>query len=404
MILTHHGINALLLEPPVGPVYYELVTITSGSLDPYNYIPVATNKTYSIANSVYPASDIGTAGKITDLEYYIASNYIPSATRTVSIYMLHTSDSASTSTIPQVQHDNLVYSGELSLNEAGWTKMHLDTPFEYNGSSNLRIIVVDNTGSTSSKSVYFRYIKTTNISSVSYKNGSTAFDPEASAIYSASTAPYKLETRFTFQKPVQYETIGGKQYRVIKIGSTTWMWDNLDYTYTGGSYTNSQHPEYGKYYTSSAARSVANSISGWRLPTRQEVYDLCTRAGLLLKNDPDNANAFYANNSTSTNSKDNYTAENRLCAVGDSVWPDATDELNFSALRSGLYDSSAREFVTDDPANFRYVGTTFWAQNPASSSGTPYRFVINPQPTAAGTLFTEPESSCCYNLRLVKSS
>ena len=403
MILTYHGINSLMLEPPPVPVYNELVTITAKSVDTNNYIPVSTNRNYSIANSVYPASDISISGKITDLEYYIASNYIPSASRTVAVYMLHTNNSTASSTIQQVSHDALVYSGELSLNAAGWTKMHLDTPFDYDGSSNLSIIIVDNTGEPSTKAVMFRYMKTTGTNYTSYKNGSTAYNPETGTI-SVTEASYKLVTRFTLQRPVQYENIGGKKYRVIKIGNTTWMWDNLDYSYAGGSYTNSQHPEYGKYYSSEAAKKVANTISGWRLPTRQEVYDLCTKANMLLMNDPENANAFYANNSTSTNSKQNYEAENRLCAVGDSVWPDATDELNFSALRAGYYDSYNRMFVNEESEPSLHIGTTFWTQNPASSSGTPYRFVINPQPTAAGTLFTEPESRCCYNLRLVKST
>lgn len=81
--------------------------------------------------------------------------------------------------------------------------------------------------------------------------------------------------------PLQYLTIEGKEYPIVKIGNLTWTASN--YAGAGGvSYdaANSK-PVYGKYY-SKAELDVISVPDGWRIPTMADYAALAQFYGITI--------------------------------------------------------------------------------------------------------------------------
>ena len=117
-------------------------TNTNGNL------PTNVYYNYSLTQQIYTAAEIGYNGRITAIAFKANGT----ATRALDIYMAHTSKTAFTSTTDwqTMGPSFLVYShdsGDISFSSSDWTTITLDTPFEYDGTSNLNICVVDRTGS-----------------------------------------------------------------------------------------------------------------------------------------------------------------------------------------------------------------------------------------------------------------
>ena len=113
------------------------------------YLPGYNYYNYSYTQQIYTADEIGDAGTITSIAF---KNTGTEKTRTYSIYMALTdidSFADGNSWVP-MSASNLVFAGELTFTVDEWTTIDLDTPFEYNGKSNLLVAVADNTGSYSS--------------------------------------------------------------------------------------------------------------------------------------------------------------------------------------------------------------------------------------------------------------
>ena len=90
------------------------------------------------------------AGTINAIAFY---NSGAEKSRKFDLYLVHTEKSEfidRNDWIPASEAD-MVFSGEVTLVTGKWTSITLDTPFEYDGTSNLAVIVDDNTGNKSSK-------------------------------------------------------------------------------------------------------------------------------------------------------------------------------------------------------------------------------------------------------------
>ena len=110
-----------------------------------NYLPTNVYYGYSLTQQIYTATEIGYNGRITAIAFKALTN-IQNA-RTLDIYMAHTTKTVfSSGTDWQTMGpSSLVYSGSVSFANNDWTTITLDTPFEYDGTSNLNICVVDKT-------------------------------------------------------------------------------------------------------------------------------------------------------------------------------------------------------------------------------------------------------------------
>ena len=108
------------------------------------YLPSNSYYNYSLTQQIYTADEIGTAGTIKSIAFY---NGGTEKTRKYNMYLVHTNKttfSSNTDWITVTEADK-VFSGNKAMIAGDWTVFTLDTPFEYDGTSNLVLVMDDNT-------------------------------------------------------------------------------------------------------------------------------------------------------------------------------------------------------------------------------------------------------------------
>ena len=164
------------------------VTIGSGT-STNNYLPTYAYYKYSLTEQIYTASEIGGSGTITAVSFKVSNS--KSTTRTVDLYLKHTTKSAFSSNTgwENLSSSDKVYSGSVTFNASGWTTITLSTPFVYNGTSNLIIGMDDNTGSyvsSSSNSPKFYVYSTSANRALRIYSDNTNYTPSSATSYSGT--------------------------------------------------------------------------------------------------------------------------------------------------------------------------------------------------------------------------
>jgi len=122
--------------------------LTLGNRSESAFIPVATGTNYSVSQQIVTAAEIDRgAGTIRSITLY--SN--GSASRSLSIYLKHTSKDRfeNESDWISMKSTDLVYSGAVSFSGSTTINIPSDKYFAYDGTRNIVVCIVDNTGSTS---------------------------------------------------------------------------------------------------------------------------------------------------------------------------------------------------------------------------------------------------------------
>ena len=110
------------------------------------YLPSHSYYRYGMSQQIYTPDEVGAAGTITGISFY---NNGTTTTRIYDMYLLHTDKESFSdekdwvSVIPSQR----VFSGAVTMTTYEWNNFELETPFEYNGTDNLLLVMVDNTGS-----------------------------------------------------------------------------------------------------------------------------------------------------------------------------------------------------------------------------------------------------------------
>ena len=135
-----------------------LQEIGNGTSSDYN-VPFCSYYQNGWNQMIYPSTSIGMGGAITSIAYHCAN--LSQLTDTLTrIYMGHTDKTVATSTSDWVPLSDLqeVYRGSITHNAAAgsWLNIPLQTPFDYNGTDNLVIVVSSmRTGYSSSLKYYY---------------------------------------------------------------------------------------------------------------------------------------------------------------------------------------------------------------------------------------------------------
>ena len=184
-------VSAIFSKPAINDV-----TIGSGTgTDAGSDIPTDVYYKYSLSQQIYTASELGSAGNITKISFYYNSS-TASGSRTLAIYMSHTTSSTLSSWVTQ-SSSNLVYSGSHNFTQ-GWNTITLTTPFAYNGTNNLLLTVDDNTGSYSvNQFIYFYTYSTGANRAIYYRNDNNNPSATSSNSYSATKVQYNAQMKVT---------------------------------------------------------------------------------------------------------------------------------------------------------------------------------------------------------------
>ena len=168
------------------------------------YLPSYSWYCYTLSQQIYTPDEIGAAGIINSISYYNAGN---TKTRNYDVYLVHTDKSTFDSNTDwiTVSEADRVYSGTVIMNKGYWTTIVFDTPFAYDGTSNLAIVIDDNMGSyTSSPHMACRVYDASGYQAIRVYSDGTNYDPYNPSGYSG--------TRYT----VKNQIILGKETAVMQ--------------------------------------------------------------------------------------------------------------------------------------------------------------------------------------------
>ena len=110
-----------------------------------NASPFAGNYNYGYSQTIYPASDLAGLDTIRGIAFY--ANSQSSLPRTVDVYIAHTNETSLSTTnfIPVANMQQVAIAHSMNIG-GGWVSIPFNTPFVYDGTSNLVVAVDNNTG------------------------------------------------------------------------------------------------------------------------------------------------------------------------------------------------------------------------------------------------------------------
>ena len=228
----------MLLLAFMGVAKAETIEIGDGTGTSY-YGPYNSLYEYSFVEQVYTASEIGGGGTITAISFNMRESDA-TQTNAIDVFMKNVSRStfSSNNDYEPVTASDMVFSGTVTFSP-GWTTITLDTPFAYDGSSNLMIGMHEYTPGYSTR--YFYYTDVEN-SILSYY--SDTYDPDPYDLGSYSGTKFA-----TYRRPnIQIEMTaggGGGETVQVTIGDPTSTTTNsylptyslYDYSFTQQIYT-----------------------------------------------------------------------------------------------------------------------------------------------------------------------
>ena len=159
------------------------------------YLPSSSGYNYSLTQQIYTAYEIGKSGIINGVAFFNSGS---EKIRNLDIYLVPTDKIFFVNTtdwIPVTAAD-LVFSGSVKMYSGEWTSIYFDNTFNYDGVSNLAIIVDDNTG-TSSSGMSCRVFSAQGNQAIRISS-STNYDPYAPSGYTGSLVSSKNQVRIGF--------------------------------------------------------------------------------------------------------------------------------------------------------------------------------------------------------------
>jgi hypothetical protein len=176
------------------PSEIQVVTIGSGETTTNNYLPAYTLFNNTLSEQIYTAEEVGMAGTINSISFYNGGS---EKSPEIKIYMVNTDQTEFSSDTDwlSVTANDLVYNGTVTFTVDEWTTIELDTPFEYDGTSNLGLIV-DEYMQWSSGLACRVFTSTSNCAMYVYSDGTD---------YNAVGATYTASNRLSVKNQLKLE-------------------------------------------------------------------------------------------------------------------------------------------------------------------------------------------------------
>ncbi len=148
--------------------------------------PFQANFNYGYSQTIYPASDLTGLDTIRGIAFYATSQ--SSLPRTLDVYIAHTNETSLSTTnyIPVANMQQVAIAHTMNIT-SGWVAIPFNTPFVYDGTSNLVVAVDNNTGSYNG--VFWRAHTPTSGNTVYwYQDGSDILPSSPAAVSSSTSA------------------------------------------------------------------------------------------------------------------------------------------------------------------------------------------------------------------------
>ena len=142
------------------------MTIGNGT-STYSYLPSYSFYNYSYTQQIFLANEMN--GPTTLYSIAFDASAITQQ-RALTIYLMHTSATSSDNWL-DASNATMVFHGSQTLT-TGWNTFNFNTPFQYNGTDNLAVIVVDSTGSYVSGNMWLTHTCTAQMSRYVYQDSS----------------------------------------------------------------------------------------------------------------------------------------------------------------------------------------------------------------------------------------
>ena len=158
-------------------------------------LPVNMDYNYSLSQQIYTAEEIGTTGVLTSIAFDY-TNTLPFTTEGMKVYMKNVDKTTFDSDTDMVDLSDatLVFDGTFAASGAGWVRLQLQTPFYYDGNSNLLLCCYDPTVSYPGNEIEFRLTTTgDNYTALTYF--SDLYNPDINDISSFAGVKYRIKNR-----------------------------------------------------------------------------------------------------------------------------------------------------------------------------------------------------------------
>jgi hypothetical protein len=240
------------------------------------YLPTQGYYNYSYSQQIYLASEIGATngGQISSLAFEV--NTPKDNPRTLNVYLMHTTESSmptgtlTTSSWLPITNAQLVFSGVVNFSVAGWHELQFTTPFDYNGTDNLLLIVDDNSGVCPNSGLNFKCQTTANrMTLYKYQDGSD-IDPTAPAVAPSGTT-YRNNVKFEVCPPVLCNAPGSVTVSDIHDTYATITWTANSNNAANSTYVLEYRAEGTSTWTVVPVNGLTHTITGLNATTEYTV-------------------------------------------------------------------------------------------------------------------------------------
>lgn len=154
------------------------------------FLPTYSYYNFSLTQQIYTADEIGQACNIMSLAFFNATY---EKTRNLNIYMVNTDKERFESNTDWIVVTNAdkVFSGTVTFYVNSWNDIFFDVPFEYDGQSNLAIIINDNTGEWTNQHMACRVYEADGNQAIRIYNDNNSYNPLAPQGYEGTRMAYK---------------------------------------------------------------------------------------------------------------------------------------------------------------------------------------------------------------------
>ena len=175
-----------------------------------DYLPSYSYYKYALTQQIYTAEEIGEAGAITTIAFFNGGG---EKTRTYDFYLKSTNKSAFSGNNgwEAVSETDKVFSGEITMTSGAWTIITLDTPFDYDGTSNLVLVADDNSGAWTSAPHMSCSVFNASGQAIQIFSDDTDYDPSNPSDYAGTILNVKNQIMLGFERGVEqsYDFVQG---------------------------------------------------------------------------------------------------------------------------------------------------------------------------------------------------